>query len=450
VAFWHRLREICWTFYRTAQAKARAVGRASHPHRAGVTTILLALLAGPTVGLVVAFLNWSTSNLARFVLMLSNDSPSFGPAVDYMLTLLIGALIMGFLLNLSPYAGGPGIGDAVCIITNKHGQGPWHWLPLKLLGTIICVGTGGGGLVGPSYFIGTAVGVVLTRLLRLRDQSWSQLLALVGGAAGVGAALRSPIGGMLVCMEALRNKDSKLVLSRGVGCLIASLGAYLTLGTLVGFSPLLRLEVPTVMTWSLALLARVGFAALVSGVAAKAYIELVRGVGQLFRRREMPLWTRPALGALSAGPVIIFLSTGASSALQPFEIGRPGLAPLQDALLGRLWLAVLLSLTVGKAVDVALRSGSGGSVGIFGPAMWVGGLTGAMAGFLPGSQSTPLLVGTGIAAGIAAAMEFPLAAAVIVIEILGRGMIVPSVVGSVMGVVAWRGWNRLFRRANQV
>jgi CIC family chloride channel protein len=441
--FRHRLRAVYGMFCQTAQGKGQGFGCACNPHPVSFTSILLALLAGPLVGLAITLLNWSISNLAKLVLMLSDNLLPFGPAVDYMLTLMVGALIMGWILKLSPRVGGPGIDDAVWIISNKHGQGPWYWLPLKLLGTIICVGTGGGGIVGPSCFLGTTVSVVLNKLLRLRDESQRQLLALVGAAAGVGAVLKSPIGGVLVVMEALAAKDGKLVLDHLVPSLVASLGAYLTLGTLLGFSPLLRLEGPIPMTWSMATLTQVGAAALVAGVVARAYIELFRGVGQLYRRWEIPLWAQPVLGALLAGPVVIFLSTGTSSALQPFEIGRPGLAPLQDALLGRLGFAALLSLTLGKAVDVALRSGSGGSVGIFGPAMWVGGLSGALAGFLPGFEKSPLSIVAGTAAGIAAGMEFPFAAVVIVVEILGSRLLVPAVAGSVLGALVQHGWNRL-------
>lgn len=408
--------------------------------------ILLAFLVGPLVGLIVTLLSWSIPNLAKSLIMVSENFLPFGPAVDYMLTLMVGALIMGLFLKLSPHVGGPGIGEAVWIISKQHGQGPWYWLPLKLLGTTTCVGTGGGGLIGPSCFIGTTVGALLSKLLRLRDKAPMQVLALFGAIAGVGAALKSPIGGVLVAMEALRGKDGELVLDNLVPSLISSLGAYLTLGALLSFSPLLYLETSTPTIWSLGTLAQLAPAGLVAGVMAKAYIELFRGIGQLWKRWEAPLWAQPMLGTLLAWPVIILLSTGASSALQPFEIGRPGLAPLQDALSGRLGLAVLLSLTLGKAMDVALRSGSGSSVGIFGPAMWVGGLSGAIVSFLPGFERTPLSVVTGIAAGIAAAMEFPLAAAVIVVEIFGGGLIVPAIAGSALGAIVWQGWNRLASR----
>lgn len=422
-----------------------AFGRASHPNLTSLICILLAFLMGPLVGLMVALLSWSTSNLAKFAITLSDEFLPFGPAVDYMLTLIAGALIMSFFLRLSPRVGGPGIGDAVWIISNQHGQGPWYWLPLKLLGTITCVGTGGGGLVGPSCFIGTATSALLSKLLRLRNRA-PPILALLGAAAGVGAALKSPIGGVLVAMEALRHKDGGLIFDNLVASLASSLGAYLTLGALLGFSPLLHFEPSTPTIWSLGTLAQLTLSGLAAGIIAKAYIELFRGTGQLWKRWEVPLWAQPMLGTLLAGPVIILLSTGASSAPQPFEIGRPGLAPLQDALSGRLGLAVLLSLALGKAIDVALRSGSGSSVGIFGPAMWVGGLSGAMVGFLPGFERTPLSVVTGIAAGIAAAMEFPLAAAVIVVEIFGRGLIVPAVAGSALGAIIWQGWDRLASR----
>jgi CIC family chloride channel protein len=421
----------------------------SYLYKTKLIYLLLAVLVGLAVGLAVAILRWSVFNLAEFLITTSENFLPLNSEGDFLLVLVVGALIMGFFLKLAPNIAGPGIGDAMGDLSDRQAQGRFRCLPLKLVGTIICVGTGGGGLVGPGYFTGTRTSTFLGELLDLRDRRVKQILLLIGASAGVSAVLKSPIGGTLVALGALRSrKRDRFDVNQIVPSLLAGLSAYLTIGMLLGFSPLFHLEEPISMSWSLSMVVQMTIAALVAGGAAKAYIELFRGVRRLFKGKRYP-WAQPALGALLASPVILFLSTGTSSAIQPFEIGRPGLAPLQDVLLGELGLWVIVSLTLGKAVDVALRSGSGGSVGIFSPAMWIGGLSGAMVDVLPGFQSTPLFAVTGIAAGIAAAMEFPLAAAVIVIEIFGGVVTVPSIAGSVMGALAWWGGNRLIRKEEQ-
>lgn len=67
--------------------------------------------------------------------------------------------------------------------------------------------------------------------------------------------------------------------------------------------------------------------------------------------------------------------------------------------------------------------------------MWIGGLAGALVGFLPVCDNAIVPVVSGIAAGIAAAMGFPLAASAIVVEIFGPAWIVPGILGSIMGML---------------
>lgn len=400
--------------------------------------IFTAFLIGPLVGISIAAFKWGIPKIAELLIGLP-----FNQTFVFVSSLIIGSLIMGLFLNFVPLISGPGIGDAALTIVEKKGQGPWYWWPFKLLGTILCVATGGGGLVGPSFFTGMAAGIFCSHLLGLKEKAKRQTMALLGAGAGVGAVLLAPIGGTLVGVEALAYKkgQGQLALYHTVAAILTSLIAFLTTGALTGFDPVLSLGHSLPQITSASALLHILIAAFVGAVMAKLYVGIFRNIGNLWKGWA-PLWLQPALGAILAIPVVIFLSGGYSSALQPFEIGRPGLAPLQDALLGKLGLLALASLTVGKALDVSLRSGSGGSVGIFGPAMWVGGMGAAMIGFLPGFENSPLLVVAGITAGITAALEVPMAGIVIVLEILGRQAITPAIIGGVIGALIWRIWDK--------
>ena len=407
-----------------------------------LTSILLACLLGPLVGLSISLLQWGVSKLTLYLIALP-----FNPALVFALAVVSGALLMGWMMEVMPRLTGPGIEDATWIITAAQGKSPWFWWPLKIAGTILCVGTGGGGLVGPSFFSGTATGVTLGKLLRIKDRDKLQSLALSGAGAGVGALLNAPIGGVIVAIEALgyQTGHAQLALRHAVAALLTSMLAHLTEQALLGSAPLLRIANPLPALDSLTLLGKLLAAALLGSLAAKAYIELFRHAGQLWKK-QLPHWLQPAWGALLAVPIVILFSTGSTSALQPYEIGRPGLAPLQDVLWGKLGLGLILSLTVGKILDVGLRAGNGNTVGIFGPAMWIGGLAGALIGYLPGSNPNPLFVVTGIAAGIAAAMEFPLAAIIIAGELFGKGAVIPAMLGSISGALVWRTSDRLIKR----
>lgn len=179
-----------------------------------------------------------------------------------------------------------------------------------------------------------------------------------------------------------------------------------------------------------------------SGLVAKIFIETFQTVKRIFERSLFPLWLKPLIGALLASGIVIIFSTGHTSAPQPFEIGRMGLAPLQDALVGTLGLSIVVTMTLGKLLDVTIRSGSGNSVGVFGPAMWIGGLTGALIGFLPTCDHTVVPIVSGIVAGITTAMGFPVAASIIVTEIFGLAWIGTGIIGCITGVLIQWIWRK--------
>ncbi len=271
-----------------------------------------------------------------------------------------------------------------------------------------------------------------------------QLLALAGMAGGAGAVLRAPIGGVLIMIEAFIGnhwKQKTNILYIIVFSLVTSLGSYLTVGMLTGFSPILYLKAEAPPLLSITVIWSV-IGGIVGGFGAKIFIETFKTVKRIFERFLVPLWLKPLIGALLAGGIVIIFSTGHTSALQPFEIGRMGLAPLQDALVGKLGLSIVVMMICGKLLDVTIRSGSGNSVGVFGPAMWIGGLTGALIGFLPNCDQTVVPIVSGIAAGITTAMGFPLAASIIIIEIFGLAWIETGIIGCITGVLSLWVWKK--------
>jgi len=408
-------------------------------HFSNLTPFLMALLIGPSVGITVAFLNFGISELAKFF-----SNQQINQVIVLIVSLLIGSIVMGFILKYDYHLAGPGIGIATLAITDINKQGTWYWLPLKIISTFLCLGSGGGGLVGPSFFSSTAMGFFWNKILRLQDKTKIQIMALLGAGAGVGAVLKSPIGGVLVSLESVSSHGiAQLSILHIVPALLASLLAYFSVGIFQGFKPLLFLENPLPVIDSGREFALIILAALFGSIVAKIYIEIFHKIKQLFNKCA-PIWLRPLLGSILAVPIIILLSTDLTSALQPFEISRPGLAPLQDALLGNLDLRTLVKLIIGEALVVGLRSGSGNSVGIFGPAMWVGGLSATIVGFITGSRAISIFTITGISSGITSAMKFPLSAAVIVIEIFGVKAAVPGIIGCVIGDLVSKRWDRLF------
>lgn len=406
---------------------------------------MMALLIGPSVGIIIALLNWGIFVLAKSLTNLQTNQ-----VIVLMSSLLFGSLVMGVILKYDHRLAGPGIDIATLAMTDINKQGAWYWLPLKFIATFLCLGAGGGGLVGPSYFIGTSMGFFWNKILHLKDKTKTQVMALLGAGAGVGAVLKLPVSGVLVALESVSAHGmAQLSIYNIVPALLASLLAYFSAGIFQGFKPFLFLKNPLPLIESWGEFSLIVFAALFSSISVKIYIEIFHRFQYLFRKRA-PIFLRPLFGSLLAVPIILFLSTGETSALQPFEISRPGLAPLQDTLLGNLDLSALLLLTIGEAFVVGLRSGSSNSVGIFGPAMWVGGLSATIIGLINGSRATSVFTVAGISSGIASAMNFPLSSVVIVIETFGVKAAVPGIIGCIIGELVSKKWDQFFYKAKKM
>jgi CIC family chloride channel protein len=143
---------------------------------------------------------------------------------------------------------------------------------------------------------------------------------------------------------------------------------------------------------------------------------------------------KPAVGAALSGllGVVLFLVVGDAQVLSVLSFGY---GVLQSGLthLAGLSLGLLAAVAVGKILTTSLTIGSGGSGGVFGPSMVIGGCGGGALGLLlhdlwPALVPHPesfLLVG--MAGFFAAAAKTPFSTLVIVCELTGNyGLVVPA------------------------
>src|SRR5262249_42827131 len=148
---------------------------------------------------------------------------------------------------------------------------------------------------------------------------------------------------------------------------------------------------------------------------------------RIFRPLPIPAWTKPALGALLLGALALAF---------PECLGM-GYGYVQEAMRGERTFAFLAALAVLKIVATSMTISSGGSGGVFGPSIVIGGALGAAFGRVaaasfPGAApalAAFVLVGMcGFFAGVA---KTPLSAVGMVVEVTGSyGLLVPSLVVS--------------------
>ena len=104
---------------------------------------------------------------------------------------------------------------------------------VKSLASIVTIGTGGSaGREGPIAQIGAGFGSFLADKLGLGEQE-RRLLMLAGGAGGIGAIFRAPLGGALFVSEVLYGSTA-LEFAAVIPCFLASITAYAVFAAIYG------------------------------------------------------------------------------------------------------------------------------------------------------------------------------------------------------------------------
>jgi CIC family chloride channel protein len=332
----------------------------------------------------------------------------------------LGALVAAILVErLAPEAAGGGIN--AMIRAYHEGAAPRRrviWV--KTVASALVLGSGGSaGREGPVAQIGMSVGSVVARALQLTRRE-ALTLAAAGAAAGIGALFHAPVASALVIAEILY-REMELEHEVIVPSLIASIVAYSIYTIKFAWSPLFllqgyRFESPLELGPYLVL-------ALVLAIQARWFIAFYHAVDSWFTNLALPRWLKPALGGLGVGVIGFAL---------PATIGT-GYGILQGALDGNIAIATLLGLALLKSVTTALTVGSGGSGGVFAPAMVIGGALGGVVGhasheLLPALTPQPgAFVVLGMAGFFAAVSNTPLSTIILVSEMTGNyQMLVPA------------------------
>jgi CIC family chloride channel protein len=146
--------------------------------------------------------------------------------------------------------------------------------------------------------------------------------------------------------------------------------------------------------------------------AGALYVKSFYGIAALFERLTIPNYLKPAIGGLCTGIIGFFL---------PHTLAF-GYGFIQQALDNQLTISFLLSLAIGKIFTTSFSIGSGGSGGVFGPSMVIGGALGGIVGqifhlIMPGVVTNPgAYVVVGMAGFFTAVSKTPITTIIIVSE----------------------------------
>jgi chloride channel protein, CIC family len=407
---------------------------------AQVRLLGLSVLVGLVAGLGAIVFYCATRYMEHYALGMAGYNAQPRPAGDaielkpldqpfrpWLLLIIptLGGLASGLLVySLAPEAEGHGTDAVIAAYHSPQGQIRPRVPLVKIVASALTIGTGGsGGREGPIAQIGAGFGSVLANLLHLRPAN-RRILMAAGMGAGIAAIFRAPLAGALFASEVLYRSpefEPEVIMPAA----IASVISYCTFGLYAGWQPLfytpeltfnnpMRLGAYFVLMLFMVLLAAL-------------YTHSFYGFVRLFKKIPIRPHFKPAIGAFFTGLIGIVLYYVFGRQPQTLAVLSFGYSAIQGAISdgAAISAGVLLAIAVGKILTTGLTIGSGGSGGVFGPSMVIGGCGGGAVGILfhqywPGLFPHPeSFVIVGMAGFFAAAAKTPFSTLIIVSEMTG-------------------------------
>ena len=345
----------------------------------------------------------------------------------------LGGIISGLLVfTFAPEAEGHGTDAVIAAYHYRQGRIRPRVPLVKIIASAVTLGTGGsGGREGPIAQIGAGFGSLLAGLLRLRSADCRVLMA-AGMGAGIAAIFRAPLAGTMFAAEVLYRSpefESEVIIPAG----IASVVSYCTFGAYAGWERLF--SIPDLAFSNPSELGPYLLLAIFMAILALLYTHAFYGCKRLFDRLPVRRHFRPAIGAFLTGLVglILYLLLGRQEMV--LAVLSFGYSSIQNAMIqdGNISVVLLLAIALGKILTTSLTIGSGGSGGVFGPSMVIGGCGGGALGITLHNLWPDLVphpasfVIVGMAGFFAAAAKTPFSTLIIVSEMTGGyNLLLPS------------------------
>ncbi len=416
----------------------------------GQRFLVLCVVAGLLCGLVAVAIQVC---IHRVFDLVWSFATSFEPWVFG--TIMIAAptlagLIIGIAVKrYAPEAVGSGIPQTKIAYYNKGGKisgraGIWRFC----LG-ILYVGMGNSlGREGPTVHASAAVASRLGRWV-FRDPARVQAMLPVGMAAGIAAAFNAPLSALTFVFEELLDNFSMKAMG---GMVVAVVVAAVVSRTIMGEDPVLPAKLAvnfTTSTWMLVGLPLGVTAGLLGHLFTTSTLRLR---GYFKAQKSMPVWLAPATGGLSCGILgltAFYLTRELGDAQNSvFSIGYQS---LEAAFESKLAVGILGTLLVFKFFAVVVNYATGGSGGLFGPTLYLGGMLGGVIGvgladfqhlsaWIPAFPADEKVIGgcvlLGMGALFASVVRCPITSLIIIFEMTGNySLILPLMAGN---MISWQ------------
>jgi CIC family chloride channel protein len=282
---------------------------------------------------------------------------------------------------------------------------------------------------------------MLARLARLGPKN-SRRMASVGMAAGIAAAFNAPIAAVTFTLEELIGDLDQTMLS---GVIVAAALAAVVEHLILGSNPVFHVQRNYTLTNSSSL---VWYAVLglLAAVVSVAFTDSLLGLRAWFRRLTgVPRWVQPAIGGAATGGMAVV-------ALQLFHLNGIAGDPYQTltlALTGKMTVTAMAVFCVLKLAATVCSYSSGGSGGIFAPALFMGAMLGGAVGYLDviifhhSADAIGAFAVVGMGAVFAGIVRAPMTSVLIIFEMTGGyGLVLPLMIANMSAFVLARHWRQ--------
>jgi chloride channel protein, CIC family len=405
--------------------------------------LAVTILAGGFGGLAAVAFHLSIGWLESLFINRANAAPGYSWIGWTILTPGLGGLVAGIgLTYFAPAAAGSGIPQVKVAYALRHGYVTIRETIGKFVLCAIQIGSGASlGLEGPTVQICAGVSSMLARAARLSPIN-SRRMASVGMAAGIAAAFNAPIAAVTFTLEELIGDLDQTMLS---GVIVAAALAAVVEHTILGSNPVFHVQHAYTLgnASSLIWYALLGLLAAIVSVTFTDSLLWLRAWFKSLTR--VPRWVQPATGGLA---------TGAMAALALYLFHLNGIAgdpykTLTLALTGTMPVVFMLAFCVLKLAATVCSYSSGGSGGIFAPALFMGSMLGGAVGYLDvivfhhSTDAIGAFAVVGMGAVFAGIVRAPMTSVLIIFEMTGGyGLVLPLMIANMSAFVIARHWRR--------
>ena len=378
-----------------------------------LSLLIIAAIIGTIVSFVAQLFIISAKNIYDFIFNNNNFIITFdiGGVSLNLIPLIIcvpSSILVGLLMYYLKLPRWFGPADTIYAAHHKAGI-----LDLKggfgsTLASFISISGGASvGIYGPLVHFGATVSSFIRRQTFIPKIPHDIIIGS-GVAAAISAGFGAPLAGIIFAHETvLRHFSMRAVAALAIASMVANYSA-----TEIGIvsPPLLLTAIPFEMSDILTSLALIGpLAAIVAIIFMKSMIYL----GSVPSKLKLQSWQAPIIAGFACGLCGMIFS----------EILGLGTETLISVITNEQNLAYLFALLIGKLILTSICIGFGFFGGTFSPALFLGGVLGAIIFQLPITSINPdllsVLAVSGMAAVSSSVIGAPITAIILVLELTG-------------------------------